>query len=121
MVVYYLNTHFLLPLPFEISYKQGSWGMLRTNKTLDRGGLALLLLLDLTGVFYMVDYDLLTLCLTNVRGLYYNGFPHFSVARDRGWCMGEGCPINIQLIVVCHREQSFPQCCLTFICPPSPS
>lgn len=36
------------------------------HKQLDRGGSVLLLLLDLTAVFDMVDYDLLTHPLTNV-------------------------------------------------------
>lgn len=92
------------------------------KRHLDQGGSALLLVLDLTAVFNMVDYDLLTHSLVDagIRGLRFSGFSPFFMIRDRGWYLGEGLSWW-HLIAVWSRRQAIPWRCWASISTPSPS
>lgn len=67
----------------------------------------LLLLLDLTAVFDMVDYDLLTYCLADVRiqGSVLQCLSSLC-GQEQSAALRGVLSCNIHLIVVCCREQT---------------
>lgn len=79
------------------------------QKHLDQSGLVLLLLLNLTVAFDMINHDLLTHCLANmgIQRTALHGFPPSFTVRERV-ALGEDLSLWHSLDVVCYRERSYP-------------